>query len=239
MKVIKLLAILFFDILDKFVHQKKILSFFKKKKPKIKCFIDVGSHKGTYTDLFLKNFRVQKVFMFEPQKKIFKIIKKKYKKNRIIKIFNCAISNKNKNQKIYINKHDLTSSLTKLDENNSYLKKKGRLFMENNEQSLIRKTYNVKTIKLSDVLINNQIAEIELLKIDTEGHELEVLLGLGKFIKKTHYVLIEFHRDKIYYNYKPKIIHNYLIKNNFILEDTFRFPFTYWEDRVYTNKSFK
>ena len=239
MKVIKLLAILFFDILDKFVHQKKILSFFKKKKPKIKCFIDVGSHKGTYTDLFLKNFRVQKVFMFEPQKKIFKIIKKKYKKNRTVKIFNCAISNKNKNQKIYINKHDLTSSLTKLDENNSYLRKKGRLFMENNEQSLIRKTYNVKTIKLSDVLINNQIAEIELLKIDTEGHELEVLLGLGKFIKKTHYVLIEFHRDKIYYNYKPKIIHNYLIKNNFILEDTFRFPFTYWEDRVYTNKSFK
>ena len=120
MKVIKLLAILFFDILDKFVHQKKILSFFKKKKPKIKCFIDVGSHKGTYTDLFLKNFRVQKVFMFEPQKKIFKIIKKKYKKNRIVKIFNYAISNKNKNQKIYINKHDLTSSLTKLDENNSY-----------------------------------------------------------------------------------------------------------------------
>ena len=219
MKAIKLLAILFFDILDKFVHQKKILSFFKKKKPKIKCFIDVGSHKGTYTD--------------------FKIIKKKYKKNRIVKIFNYAISNKNKNQKIYINRHDLTSSLTKLDENNSYLKKKGRLFMENNEQSLIRKTYNVKTIKLSDVLINNQIAEIELLKIDTEGHELEVLLGLGKFIKKTHYVLIEFHRDKIYYNYKPKNIHNYLIKNNFILEDTFRFPFTYWEDRVYINKNFK
>ena len=177
--------------------------------------------------------------MFEPQKEIFKIIKKKYKKNRIIKTFNFAISNKNKNQKIYINRHDLTSSLTKLDENNSYLQKKSRLFMENNERSLIRKIYNVKTIRLSDVLVKSKIAKIELLKIDTEGHELEVLLGLGKFIKKTHYVLIEFHRDKIYYNYRPKNIHNYLIKNNFILEDTFRFPFTYWEDRVYINKSFK
>ncbi|MDC0450181.1 FkbM family methyltransferase [Pelagibacteraceae bacterium] len=239
MKIIKLLAILFFDILDKFIHQKKILSFFKKKHLQINCLVDVGSHKGTYTDLFLKNFRVQKVLMFEPQKEIFKIIKKKYKKNRIIKTFNFAISNKNKNQKIYINRHDLTSSLTKLDENNSYLKKKGRLFMENNERSLIRKIYNVKTIRLSDVLVKSKIAEIELLKIDTEGHELEVLLGLGKFIKKTHYVLIEFHRDKIYYKYRPKNIHNYLIKNNFILEDTFRFPFTYWEDRVYINKNFK
>ena len=53
-----------------------------------------------------------------------------------------------------------------------------------------------------------------MLKIDTEGHELEVLLGLGKRIKDTQYVLIEFHRDKIYYNYKPKKIHNYLVKNN-------------------------
>ena len=71
MKIIKLLAILFFDILDKFIHQKKILLFFRKKNLQINCLVDVGSHKGTYTDLFLKNFRVQKVLMFEPQKYIF------------------------------------------------------------------------------------------------------------------------------------------------------------------------
>jgi FkbM family methyltransferase len=239
MKIIRKIAILFFDILDNFVHQKKILLFFKKKKLNITCLIDVGCHKGTYTDLFLKNFNVKKALMFEPQKKIFTIIKKKYRKNKIIKTFNYAISSKNKNQKMYINRHDLTSSLTKIDESNNYLKKKSRLFMENNERSLIEKIYTVKTIRLRDVLIKNRITKIELLKIDTEGHELEVLLGLGKFIKKTRYVLIEFHRDKIYYNYNPKKIHNYLIKNNFILEDTFKFPFTYWEDRVYTNKSYK
>ena len=32
MKIIRKIAILFFDILDNFVHQKKILLFFKKKK---------------------------------------------------------------------------------------------------------------------------------------------------------------------------------------------------------------
>ena len=53
--------------------------------------------------------------MFEPQKKIFRFIKNKYKKNNNIKIFNNAVSNKTKMQKIFINKHDLTSSLTKLD----------------------------------------------------------------------------------------------------------------------------
>ena len=35
MKIIKLLAIFFFDILDKFIHQKKILSFLNKKKLKL------------------------------------------------------------------------------------------------------------------------------------------------------------------------------------------------------------
>ena len=32
MKLIRLLAIFFFDILDKFIHQKKIILFLKKKK---------------------------------------------------------------------------------------------------------------------------------------------------------------------------------------------------------------
>lgn len=238
MKLIKYFAILFFDIIDKFIHQKKILFCLRKKIIKIDSFIDVGSHNGTYTDLIIKNFKVNKVLMFEPQKFIFKKIKKKYKYTKFIKIFNCAISSKNKLQKIYINNHDLTSSLTKLDETNPYLKRKAKLFALNNNKSLIKEAYNVKSVKLSDVIKKNNIKKINLLKIDTEGHELEVLQGLNKSIKHTQFILIEFHRDKIYFNYNPRKIHNYLIKNNFVLEDTFRFPFTYWEDRLYKNKNF-
>lgn len=238
MKLIKYFAILFFDIIDKFIHQKKILFSLRKKIIKIDSFIDVGSHNGTYTDLIIKNFKVNKVLMFEPQKYIFKKIKKKYKYTKFIKIFNCAISSKNKLQKIYINNHDLTSSLTKLDETNPYLKRKAKLFALNNNKSLIKESYNIKTVRLNDVIKKNNIKKINLLKIDTEGHELEVLQGLNKSIKHTQFILIEFHRDKIYFNYNPRKIHNYLIKNNFVLEDTFRFPFTYWEDRLYKNKKF-
>ena len=177
--------------------------------------------------------------MFEPQKNIFKIIKKKYNGIKSIKIFNNAASSKNTLKKIYINMHDLTSSLTKLDETNSYLKKKAKLFSSSGTNSLIKKTYSIKAIRLCDVIKKNNLKKIDLLKIDTEGHELEVLLGLGKSIKNIHYILIEFHRDAIYYNYSPKKIHNYLTTNSFKLEDTFKFPFTYWEDRIYTNKILK
>ena len=67
MKIIQQIAIIFFDILDKYIHQKRILKFFQKTNIKLNTYFDVGSHKGTYTDLILNNFKVKKVFMFEPQ----------------------------------------------------------------------------------------------------------------------------------------------------------------------------
>ena len=70
-------------------------------------------------------------------------------------------------------------------------------------------------------------------KIDTEGHELQVILGIGKYIKNIKCILVEFHLDDIYMNYQPKKIHNFLIKNNFILRKKIKFPFTTWEDRIY------
>ena len=60
MKILESLAIFFFDILDKYIHQKKILKNLKKNIKNINIFIDIGSHKGTYTDLILNNFRTKK-----------------------------------------------------------------------------------------------------------------------------------------------------------------------------------
>ena len=236
MKLVKFFAILFFDIIDEYFHKKKILSFLKKINLKINIFVDVGSHKGTYTDLILKNFDVNRIFMFEPQKDIYKIIKKKYQKNKTIKTFNDAVSNKNTTQKIYINRHDLTSSLVKLDQTNKYLDYKSKLFGVKNVKNMIKDIYSVKTIKLKKIIDKENIEKISLLKIDTEGHELEVLHGLDVSINKVKCIMIEFHTDKIYLNYNPKKIHNYLIEHNFKLVKTYKFPFSEWEDRLYLNK---
>ena len=43
--------------------------------------LDVGAHKGTYTDLIINNFKTEKILMFEPQDNIFKSLKKKYENN--------------------------------------------------------------------------------------------------------------------------------------------------------------
>ena len=239
MKLLKYLAIIFFDIIDKYYHQKKIINFIKRNNLNLNFFLDIGSHLGTYSDLILKDFSNCKVYMFEPQIRVFKKIKIKYKNRKNIKIYNCAISDKNSFEKIHINKHDLTSSISIINiKNNTYYKLKSKLFGSTSSGMIIEKL-KVKTSTLNKILKLNKIKKVDLAKIDTEGHEYEVLKGLQSSIKKINYILIEFRNDKIYQFYNAKKIHSYLIKNNFILKETYKFPFTTWEDRFYCNNRFK
>ena len=93
-------------------------------------------------------------------------------------------------------------------------------------------------LKLSQIIKSEKIKPIDLVKIDTEGHELEVLKGMEKKIRGIKLIMIEFRKDTVYLSYKPKEIHNYLIENNFELKKKFKFPFTRWEDRIYYNKNY-
>ena len=234
MKTILKSSIYFFDIIDKFIHQKSIINFFKRREISISNFIDVGSHKGLYTDLFLKNYKIKKVIMFEPQIEIFNFLKKKYLKDKRIKIYNRAVSNKNSLQSLKLNHHDLTTTLSVFNDDSFYLRLKAMLF---GVKKMTYKKIKIKTVKLDQIFNKKEIHKIDLLKIDTEGHEFEVLQGLNKKIKNVKWILIEFHHDRIYLKYNPNKIHNYLLENNFVLESRFKFPFTTWEDRIYLNNN--
>jgi len=236
MNLVKFLAIFFFDLIDIYYHQKKIMKYFSRNKINIKFYCDIGSHKGTYTDLFIKNFKKLKVLMFEPQNEIFSYIKKKYKNNNNIKCFNIAISDRQSEKLLSINEHDLTSSFSTFNKKNNYLKAKAILFGKSFKK-MINKKEIVKTTTIDKFIKKNKILKIDLVKIDTEGHELQVLKGMSKSFTKITHILVEIHNDEIYLNYKPKKVHNFLIRNNYELKDKFRFPFTTWEDRIYTKKA--
>ena len=89
---------------------------------------------------------------------------------------------------------------------------------------------------MKNFFIKKNIKHIDLIKIDTEGHELEVLLGLEKKIKNVKAFLVEFHDNKTYLNYNNKKIDKILSKNNFKLKKRIKFPFATWEDRLYLKK---
>lgn len=234
MKLFRKIALLFFDLIDKYIHQKKILSSLIKLKKKINIYVDVGSHFGLYADFIDLNYNPEKIFLFEPQNKIFKKIEKKYESIRKFKINNFAVSDDNEIKNLQINKHDLTSSFTEFNRNNPYLNYKAKLFGGSLSQMILN-TEKVKTVRLDSYMNTEKINTIDLLKIDTEGHELQVLKGLGKKITDVGIILIEFHNDNIYLNYESSKIHDYLKKSGFELSKKIKFPFTEWEDRIYIN----
>ena len=237
MKLLRNLLLHFFDLIDEFYHQKRIEKFIKKNKIKIKTFIDVGAFEGKYTDLILKIQEKCKVIMIEPQSKYYLLLKEKYKNNHLIKIMKIGISDKETLLKLKINKHEITSTFSQFNDTNKYLNYKAILF-NSNLKNMTTNSENIEVFPLSLILQKNNLDSIDLIKIDTEGHEYEVLYGMGDYIKKINYILVEFHIDKIYENYNPGKIHNFLLENGFTLQKKFSFPFTTWEDRLYKNSKF-
>ena len=88
---------------------------------------------------------------------------------------------------------------------------------------------------LNNESFKNNIDKINLLIIDTEGHELEVLMGAKTTIdkNKVEHLLIEIHSSKMYKNYSKYKIEEFLKKNNFILLKSFKFPFHPFVDNLY------
>jgi FkbM family methyltransferase len=79
------------------------------------------------------------------------------------------------------------------------------------------KKLQVKTITLDNFCKNKNIKKIELLKIDTEGHEFEVLKSGKKILNKTKIIHIEISDTKKLFKKKFISINNFLLKYNFKL----------------------
>jgi FkbM family methyltransferase len=149
-------------IVDVLIHQRKIFLFLKNKK--IKKVIDIGAHKGEFLKVLNEIESVEKVYSLEPQKKIYKELLKKIdtKKN---KVYNLAISNKDGQKKISINKLPMTSSFSRINKKSNYYRIKKFIL---GDQKIFEK---VKVIKLDNFVKMIKIKnKIDLLKIDTEGH---------------------------------------------------------------------
>ena len=238
MKLFIKILLIFFDLLDEFFHQKKIKKFIEKNKIELNTYIDIGGFKGKYTDLILKIKKDCKVILIEPQKKYYLTLKEKYKTNKKIEVLNIGISDKKEKLQLKINKHEITSTFSEFNTRNRYLNFKARLF-SSNLKNMTKNVENVEVLPLNEIIVNKNLTNIDLIKIDTEGHEFKVLSGAKDCIKSINYVLIEFHNSEIFQDYSSHKIHNFFIDNEFILKEKFKFPFTNWEDRIYKNSRFK
>ncbi len=234
-----LIAISFID----FFYQKKIIDFLKKRKiKKLNLFFDVGAHKGESINLFLKNFNIKKIISFEASKINYnyllrreKTLKNKFKNSEIC-IENIALGAKNK--KVYFKQFYESSSSTIKDINkkSEYYKRKFKLLNFWGHKKVYQK-FKINIKKLSDYIKKKKIKNIDFLKIDTEGYEYEILMGLGKKINCVNIVMFEHHYDNmIKKNYTFSDINSLLVKNNFQLIYKAKMPFRKTFEYIYKKK---
>ena len=228
-----------------FFYQKKIIDFYKdNSSSRYKVLVDVGAHKGETIISFLKHFEIDNIYSFEASKNTYQDlqnninkIKTIYKKTNI-KVFNLGVGNSSE-QKIFNELPDSNSSTFNLiDQNSSYFKRKNKIlsfFFKKN--FTIKKNY-VSQIKLTDFVEKNKLMNIDILKIDTEGYELEVIKGLEKKIKLVNFIYFEHHYDNmIKKNYKFSEIHDFLSDNDFYRVFKIKMPLRKSFDYIYKKKT--
>jgi FkbM family methyltransferase len=172
---------------------------------------DVGANEGQSIKRFNLIFNNCIIHSFEPIKKCFDRIVEDYPSKQFIKN-NYALSEKNiKNKRFFINKYSPTSSFNRINKN---------YYQPNNEKNKTVKILKVKTETLDSYINLNKIKKIDILKIDTQGHELNVLKGAKNALKKSkinfielEIIICDYYENKINLFELDIIMH----RNNFIL----------------------
>jgi len=223
-----------------YYYQKKWIKFLKKNKyNNFKLLIDVGAHKGESIKLFSKNFVIKKIISFEASPINFQYLKKKIKNNKLgynnteIVLENTALGAEDKIIEFNQFNESSSSTIKEIDKESKYYKRKFRLINFLNNKETYQKI-KIKISKLKDYIEKNNIKKIDFMKIDTEGYEFEILLGLENKIKIVDIIMFEHHYDNmIKKGYTFEDINKLLIKNNFNKIYKSRMPFRKTFEYIY------
>ena len=211
------LIIIILNFLDYF-QQKKIISFFKKNLRNEIILFDIGSHYGETVKLFSNNFRIKEFHCFEASPLNFKILSKNitnlnFKIN--YKLNNLGIGDSNENTFINQTMESSSSTINNLNLNSKYLKKKLKILNIKKINKFYKKI-PIKLITLDKYIFEKKQKKIDILKIDTEGFELNAIKGLKQNHKIIKFIYFEHHYDDmIEKNYTFKDINLVLKKFGF------------------------
>lgn len=154
-----------------------------------KHFVDIGANCGIATIILAKQNPLSTIYSYEPDKNLFNILVKNIELNNLknVKPYNIAIT-KSGIDKLLLTLHP---SYSGGNTTNSDIDSMKSFF---NKEII---SYYVDCISLDEIIIQNNINEVELLKIDCEGAEYDILYNSislkNKIIKS---MVGEFHNLK-------------------------------------------
>ena len=172
----------------------------------------MGANEGQTVKLFLKIFPNSKFYCFEPSTSAFNHLQKFVlkEKNNKIKIFNHGLYSKVCKKKLYSNKD--------FNDVNSFLKRSKVKYYD--PSLTFSFSEDVENTTLDKFAQKEKIKNIDILKIDTQGSDLEILKGASFLIggQRIKAIIIEAYFIQ-HYEKQPLIsnIINFLIKKNYFI----------------------
>ena len=151
--------------------------------PEAKIIFDVGANVGQYADQIFDQFSQQTNFdlhCFEPSKPAFDTLQPKFANHESVILNNIGLGAEEKEAVLYMNKQ--CSGLASLT--------KRKLDHIEIDHGALSETVQISTI--DKYCKKNSIPHINLLKIDVEGHELDVLKGSAAMLSERKIDLVQF-----------------------------------------------
>ena len=149
------------------------------------------------------------------------------------------MSDKNGEDELKIGHISAMSTLNKINNNSFYtfIKKIviNIFFFKNN---IYKKKIPIKKKMFKEIFKKYNYKTLDLVKIDTEGHEYNVLRGMGIYLKKINVLLLEYHYDNsLIKNYNFNKLNSFLKKKNFELVSKNKMLMRKGYELIYKNKS--
>ncbi len=160
------------------------------------CIFDVGANIGLFTLFAHQKRRNVRVYAFEQAPPLFEILRLNTSRYGVnVKLFNCGLSNENKTAAFtfYPNSSGMSSFYADRQEEKEAL----RAIMENQlhqgmagmervmryadellEERLKSQTYECRLRTVSEIIAEEQVSLIDLLKIDVQKSELDIVAGI-------------------------------------------------------------
>lgn len=155
------------------VSEKNLINRLSAVLPENPIVFDVGANKGDYLRNWLR--LTDRIHAFEPGKEAFEKLAADYKGKAILN--HLALSSIEGNVDFFVE-----SSVTRLNS----------LVHRSHAQHLWTRAGQVKCTTLDAYCSANDISTIDFLKLDTEGYEMEVLIGARQMLNQINYIQFEF-----------------------------------------------
>ena len=193
--------------------------------------IDAGSNLGESAESILDRFRSPLIHCFEPCNAVYPTLKNNFIDKTFISVWNMGLADVDANLPFNENEFPFLSSFFNL----------GPLGYGN-----ITKTYDMPVIKLDTFAHKYNVRNIDILKIDTTGHELDILRGAQNLLSEN---LIKIIHVNLYFMERYQLEYSFIDIINLLNILGFRLVGVYrqhfqdnllsWADFVFINPGYK